>query len=242
MRFNRFAGCVEVAAPFPPRPGQTIGAYRACRDPADTLETMICVQGDGFSVGKNTVFDALFLAATRHACHPVRDYLDSLKWDGEERIGRLFLDYIPGIRPDPKHDPERHDRVTAYLENIGFCFMISAVARVFQPGCKVDTLPLLVSPQNFNKSKALAAFVPTKDWFSDDVPVNVVDKDAKQALDGKWIVELAEFPQIRRDVDHVKAFFSRSTDRYRPPYGRVTGDWPVSACSSPRSTNSSCLM
>ena len=45
-------------------------------------------------------------------------------------------------------------------------------------------------------------------------------------LDGKWIIELAEFPQLRRELDHIKAFFSRSTDRYRPPYARTVGDWP----------------
>jgi len=227
VRFNRFAGVVEVCDPFPPQPVQTVGAYRPLNDPRDTLEALICVQGNGFpTAGKGTVFDALLLAATRHACHPVRDWLTSLAWDGEERLNRLFIDYIPGTVPEHVKDPERHDRVVAYLENVGTCFLIGAVARIFQPGCKLDTLPLLVSPQNYNKSKALAAFVPDPVWFTDDVPVNVADKDAKQALDGKWIIELAEFPQIRRDVDHVKAFFSRPTDRYRPPYARTVGDWP----------------
>ena len=227
VRFNRFAGTVEVCDPFPPQPGQTVGVYRALRDPADTLETLISVQSDGFpTASKTTVFDALFLAAVRHACHPVRDWLGSLEWDGEERLNRLFIDYIPGTVPDRDKDPDRHDRIIAYLENVGSCFPIGAVARIFQPGCKLDTLPLLVSPQNYNKSKALAAFVPDPAWFTDDVPVNVADKDAKLALDGKWIIELAEFPQIRREVDHVKAFFSRPTDRYRPPYARTVGDWP----------------
>jgi predicted P-loop ATPase len=227
VRFNRFAGNVEVCEPFPPQPGQTIGVYRALSDPADTLETMIVVQGDGFpTASKTTVFDALFLAATRHSCHPLRDWLDSLEWDGAERLNRLFIDYIPGTMPDRHKDSDRRDRVVAYLEDVGSCFLIGAVARIFQPGCKLDTLPLLVSPQNYNKSKALAAFVPEPAWFTDDVPVNVADKDAKQALDGKWIIELAEFPQLRRDVDHVKAFLSRPTDRYRPPYARTVGDWP----------------
>jgi len=123
-------------------------------------------------------------------------------------------------------DRDRRDRVVAYLEHIGSCFLIGAVARVYEPGCKLDTLPLLVSPQGWNKSKALAAFVPDRSWFTDDVPINIGDKDAKQALDGKWIVELAEFPQLRREIDHVKAFFSRPTDRYRPPYARSVSDWP----------------
>jgi predicted P-loop ATPase len=229
VRFNRFAGVVEVADPFPPRSGagQPVGEFRALQDPADTLETLICVQNDGFpNASKSTVFDALFLAATRHACHPIQTWLGGLTWDGEERLNKLFLDYIPGTLPPREKDPDRHDRIVSYLENVGSCFLIGAVARVFEPGCKLDHLPLLVSPQGYNKSKALAAFVPNPAWFTDDIPVNVADKDCKQALSGVWVVELSEFPQLRRELDHVKAFLSRPTDRYRPPYARTVQDWP----------------
>jgi hypothetical protein len=98
--------------------------------------------------------------------------------------------------PDRDKDPDRHDRVIAYLENVGSCFPIGAVARIFQPGCKLDTLPLLVSPQNYNKSKALAAFVPDPAWFTDDVPVNVADrrKPPSTAVDHR----ARRVPQIRR--------------------------------------------
>jgi putative DNA primase/helicase len=104
--------------------------------------------------------------------------------------------------------------------------MVGAVARVMQPGCKLDCLPCLISPQGFNKSKGLQALVPDPRWFSDDLSTNVTDRDAKESLGGKWIIELSEFPHIRRDVDPVKAFFSRQVDRFRHPYGRATADHP----------------
>jgi predicted P-loop ATPase len=55
---------------------------------------------------------------------------------------------------------------------------------------------------------------------------NLVDRDAKESLTGKWIIELSEFPHIRRDIERVKAFFSRQTDRYRRAYGRLNADHP----------------
>jgi hypothetical protein len=46
-------------------------------------------------------------------------------------------------------------------------------------------------------------------------------------LRGKWCVELAEIEHIiRAEVETVKAFLSRATDHYRPPYGRATTDVP----------------
>jgi hypothetical protein len=227
IRRNAFTQGEEVSDPFPPASGQIIDRWRQFSDPGDTLEALIRAQGAGFSkVGKGAVFDAIFLAALRHPHHPVRDWLNQLNWDGRERTDRLFLDYFPGTVPDRQADPGGHDKMLAYLEQAGTCFMIGAVARIYRPGVKLDTLPVLIAPQSFNKSKALQALVPDPSWFSDDVPVNISDKDCKQALTGKWIVELSEFPQLRRDVDHVKAFFSRQVDRYRPPYGRTPIDVP----------------
>lgn len=202
--------------------------YRALSDPEDTLECLIHLQANGFpKASKAGVFDALYVAGSRHRVHPPQAYLNGQKWDGVERIKNLFFTYIPGVVPDGegKENKKRAGRYLKYLEAIGACFMISAVARIVQPGCKHDHMVVLISPQGRNKSKALAAFVPDPSWFSDDVPSNVNDKDAKLALDGKWLVELAELPHLRKEVDKLKAFLSRATDRYRVPYGRLVQDW-----------------
>jgi predicted P-loop ATPase len=118
------------------------------------------------------------------------------------------------------------DKWVAYFEATGRCFSIGAVARVMEPGCKVDSLPIFVSEQRYYKGLGLQALVGNPKWFSDDIPVDVVDKDAKDALVGKWIVELSETPHLRRDVERFKAFVSRQTDRFRRAYERLTQDWP----------------
>ena len=61
--------------------------------------------------------------------------------DGKARLPGLFRHYF---------NADTHganDRTVAYLEHIGQCFMVSAVARIRQPGCKVDYLPVLVGKQ-----------------------------------------------------------------------------------------------
>lgn len=155
----------------------------------------------------------------------MREWLDSLEWDGTHRLNRLFIAYFPGDLPKA-HDQEQRDRITSYYEKRGECFAVGAVARIFEPGCKVDCLPVVVGPQGWNKSKAIQALVPVPAWFSDDLSTVLVDRDSKESLTGKWIIELAEFPHIRRDVEKVKAFFSRQSDRFRRAYERVNRDWP----------------
>jgi predicted P-loop ATPase len=111
-----------------------------------------------------------------------------------------------------------------YLKRIATCFMVAAVARIRKPGCKVDTVVVLVGPENYDKSKGIRALVPDPAWFTDDISPNLIDRDTKESLTGKWLIELAEIPHIRRDNEKVKAFFSRTTDRFRVAYGRATED------------------
>jgi len=226
IRRDDFTTLIEVVEPFPPQPGQALDDRRALRDPDDILECLLHVQANGFpNAGKGSIWDALNIVAKRNAYHPVTEWLRRLEWDGKVRLNRLFLDYFPAEVPD-ETDREYRDEVVAYLEKTGECFLVGAVARVMQHGCKFDCLPCLISPPGFNKSKGLQALVPDPRWFSDDLSTNVTDRDAKESLGGKWIIELSEFPHIRRDVDRVKAFFSRQVDRFRHPYGRATADHP----------------
>ena len=236
IQLNLFTQSVEVCTPFPPRPGQTLGAYRALADPEDILEMMMVVQENGFpNAGKNIIRDALIVVANHRAHHPVREWLDCLEWDGAERLNRLFLDYYPGELPDAQ-DQKRRDEITSYYEKTGECFAVGAVARAFGPGCKVDCLPVLVGPQAWKKSGAIRALVPVPAWFSDDLSTALIDRDTKESLTGKWIIELAEFPHIRREIEKVKAFFSRQVDRFRRAYDRANRDWPRQ-CAFIASTN-----
>lgn len=149
--------------------------------------------------------------AVANAYHPVREWLSGLEWDGVPRLGDWLSDFA-GVSK------------TEYSALIGRLFLIGMVARIYRPGCKMDTALILEGLQGEGKSaiaKALAG-----EWFSDTTFV-MGDKDSFMALRGKWAYELAELDSFNRsESTRAKAFISSSTDSYRAPYDRVSKDWP----------------
>jgi hypothetical protein len=224
LRFNMLTQNIEIWPPFPPEQDPA-NAPRSLRDPYDLLLATMYFQANGFAkAGKNMAMDALAVIAHENAYHPVRDYLNGLKWDGIQRVGKLFQHYFNASMPD---DPAEYDRHVAYLEHTSTGFMIGAVARAQDPGCKVDHIPVVVGrKQGMLKSTAIRALCHDPNWFSDDISTDLIDRDTKESLSGKWIIELAEIPHIRRETEKMKAFFSRREDRYRSAYGRVNQDHP----------------
>jgi predicted P-loop ATPase len=224
LRFNLLTENYEVRPPFPPRNGGE-GPPRPLDEPHDILRAAMYFQANGFArAGKGVVWDALAAVAHEHSYHPVRDYLNGLRWDGIERLGGLFLRYFNAELPE---DPGERDRQLAYLEHISIGFMVGAVARAMIPGCKVDNVPVVVGhDQGLLKSTAVRALCHDPAWFSDNISPDLIDRDTKESLRGKWIIELAEFPHIRRETERVKAFFSSQVDRYRAAYGRANQDHP----------------
>ncbi|HSY24217.1 MAG TPA: virulence-associated E family protein [Polyangiaceae bacterium] len=155
---------------------------------------------------------AVSVVAPRNVLHPVRDWLASLAWDGTARIDRLFVDYFGA-------------EDTAYVHGVGARFMIGAVARVCEPGAKVDCTPVLEGPQGIGKSTGIQALAG-ESWFF-DTPITMGDKDGYQSLRGKWIGELGELHALSRsDLNRAKNFLTATSDTYRPSYGRRSRDFP----------------
>jgi predicted P-loop ATPase len=156
---------------------------------------------------KDTVHQAIDMQAQERSFHPVRDYLDRLEWDGTERASKLFGGYF-GSSSDP-----------IYAAAIGKMFLISLVARAYDPGCQADYVPVIEGQQGIFKSTALR--VLGGDWFSDDLPDVAMGKEASQYLRGKWLIEVAEMHAMSKvEVSHLKSFITRREERYRPSYGR----------------------
>jgi hypothetical protein len=158
--------------------------------------------------GIEIIHQVAAMVASRNSYHPVRDYLNLLRWDG---VPRLHLWLAEGLGCAA-------DRASAAM---GTRYLIAAVARVMQPGCKVDEMLVLKGPQGAGKSRALRALVPVDSWFS-DTTLPIGEKDAFQQLRGVLIYEIAEMDSIRRsEWTGVKAFLSSQVDTYRASYGRV---------------------
>ena len=111
---------------------------------------------------------------------------------------------------------------------------LGAVQRTFEPGCKLDEIPVFIGPQNIGKSSVLAACLPYKpnagliDLFSDNLHLAADPKVLAEALEGRVIVEAAEMSgSTRADLESLKAFLTRQDDgSHRKAYGRHPEESP----------------
>ena len=157
--------------------------------------------------------------AARDTLHPVRDYLNELVWDGKERLSTWLGDFL-GVEDAP--------HTKAYTRAVARAWLISAVARAYNPGCKADCMLVLEGPQGVKKSTAMRALCHDDRWFLEDMR-DIHGKDCLMQFGGKWIVEVAELQSFKgADNGRLKAFISTRSDSYRPPYARLTINIPRS--------------
>ncbi|WP_426608992.1 VapE domain-containing protein [Bradyrhizobium sp. McL0616] len=175
---------------------------------ADVIRVQHWMQHAGIKrVSKETVGSAVTMYADDRSYHPVRDYLDGLRHDGIPRLDTWLTTYL-GTESTP------------YTSAIGRMFLIAMVARIFRPGCKCDHMLIFEGPQGAMKSSACG--VLGGGWFSDAMPDLNVGKDAQQHLRGKWLIEVSEMHAMgRADTALLKAFITRTTEKYRPSHGRL---------------------
>lgn len=178
----------------------------------DDLELGLWMSENVGFAGANAqiIIDGVALAANKNRIHPPRDYLNSLKWDGETRLDYWLAGAFSA------RELSRSDG--AYLKVVGEKFMIGAVARIFEPGCKFDSMMVLEGSQGRGKSTAIKILFG--DWFS-DTQLDLQNKDAYAQLDGIWGYEIGEMDAFSRaEATRVKGFVTSQVDRYRAAFER----------------------
>lgn len=199
------------------------GQERKWRDADDVLLQLYLQRHAGMGrVSAQTAHDAAQVAAFHDVRNEARDWLTSLHWDRVPRLNAMLSEAFGA--------EENH-----YSEAVGRCWITSIVARVFRPGCKVDTVPVLEGGQGMGKSTALG--ILGGKWFI-ECHESVTTKDFYGVLDGHMIVEISEMHSFgKAEVERIKGIISCQIDRYRKSYGRNAEDHPrqsVLCCTTNR--------
>ena len=205
IRYNSFAQALE------PRPGihwrgtwdETI-THELWSD--DDTAALNVYMGTTYKVSnKSALEDLLISVGKENSYHPIRDYLNSLKWDGTPRV-ETFFHKILGAE-----DNEVNREITKM-------FFKGAVARPMKPGIKFDYALTLFGDQGIGKSYIFDRLA--RKWFTSTV-IDMGSKDSYIGNIGSWITEYAEGASSKKiDIETMKAFITAREDKVRMPYGR----------------------
>lgn len=217
--YNEFKGCIDVIGPLPwkqVKPGF---------NDSDVANAKLYFERV-YGIWSPAKFKDALLAvvAGERIYHPIKDYFAGLVWDGIPRLDTLLIDYC-GAEDTP------------YTRAVTRKTLCAAVARVYEPGRKFDSILVLSGPQGIGKSTFFAKLGGA--WYSDSLAISdMKDKTAAEKLQGYWILELGELAGIKKvDVETVKSFVTRVDDKYRQAYGMVVESHPRS-CIIVGTTNS----
>lgn len=207
IAFNELKQFAMIMKPLP---------WTKCKCPVqwgdnDDAELRRYIERNYKIASKDKIADAFSCVAHKNSFHPVRDYLDSCEWDGVPRLDTLFVDYMGA------EDSEYTRAVTRKT-------MVGAVARAYNPGCKFDYILTLRGKQGKGKSSLIERLAV--EWFSDSFTTADGNKAFEQLL-GVWIIEIGELSAMKKsEVETVKHFITKRSDRFRMAYARRVQEYP----------------
>lgn len=237
LGYDTFAETVVKLKP-PPYPQGEIGEWTEL----DDHRLLLWFSHRIGEPGTESLQKAVQLAAHRNEINPLRQRLEGCKHDGTRRLRTWLFDYL-GVNVDGLREQlallERAmrkdldaikamqaeiDRTLQYVELVGMKWMVAAVARVFEPGCRVDYMLILEGEQGVKKSTTIE--ILGGEWYT-DARLNFADKDSLLIVQGRWIIEMAELEGMNKaETSETKKFLTQHIDLFRPPYGRKLVKYP----------------
>ena len=199
IRLNLLSERIDIVKPVGwPRSGKTLN---------DTDMKYILRRMEKYGISsEKKIESAIRIVANENRYHPIRDYLNGLSWDGQERI-RYCLRHFLGA------DTDNYTFQSLRL------FLLGAIHRAFCPGCKFEVMLCLVGGQGAGKSTFFRLLAVKDEWFSDDLR-KLDDDNVYRKLQGHWIIEMSEMlaTSSAKSIEEIRSFISRQKETYRTPY------------------------
>ena len=198
IRLNLLSERIDIVKPVGwPRSGKALN---------DTDMKYILRRMEKYGISsEKKIESAIRIVANENRYHPIRDYLNSLKWDGTERIAHVLHHFLGAAEDD-------------YTCEAMKIFLLGAIKRVFQPGCKFETMLCLVGGQGAGKSTFFRLLAVKDEWFSDDLR-RLDDDNVFRKLQGHWIIEMSEMIATAnaKSIEEIKSFLSKQKETYKIP-------------------------
>lgn len=208
LAYNEFTRRMEVVGDLPWRKKSTDDGWT---DADDAQLRYYMERTYGLTDMKSKIDDAFATLRHERAYHPIRTFFDTVEWDGIPRMETLFIDMLGA-------------EDTAYVRTVTRKMILAGVARIYEPGCKMDNMLVLVGPQGVGKSYILKQL--GGQWFSDSV-LSMAGKESFEQLQGKHVLEFGELAAMRKmEIEQIKNYISKQVDTYRPAYGKRSEDAP----------------
>lgn len=168
---------------------------------------------------------AINIVSNSKSYHPIKDILESLEWDGRERIKELLPRYLGAERSE----------LTAWAMKT---MMMGLLSRIYNPGCKFELMLCLVGGQGAGKSSFFRLLAIKDEWFTDDLR-RIDDDNVYRKMKGHWVIELSEMTATLRSkyIEDIKSFISRQVDVYKVPYEVHPKDIPRQCAFAGSSNN-----
>lgn len=162
---------------------------------------------DGRLESKPKIWDAIQQVAEDNKFNVLTEYLDSLVWDQKKRIPTMFNDYLGA-------------RKCKLYSTMSVIWMVAAVKRAFEPGCKFDNVIILSGPGGIGKSTFCEKLSVRPEWYCENVQIG--DKDGLQQLRDSWIINMDEITSLnKKDAATAKNFITSTSDKFREAYGKM---------------------
>ncbi|MCB1745438.1 MAG: hypothetical protein KDK91_34040 [Gammaproteobacteria bacterium] len=209
LQYNSLLGQVEIVRRLPGVIDTGLGPIKDVH-----VHGLVAWLGEryGLHAKPGQVSDAITLAAQENVFDPARAYMESLAWDGVERV-QFYAERYLGAEP------------SAYNRRVSTIIFVSVAARVFQPGCKVDTMVILEGAQGCGKTTAVRHLL-NPDWFV-EVTESFDSPEVVRQVRGAHVGEIGEMSSLSRsEFNRTKQFITQQIDRVREPYARFVASYP----------------
>ncbi len=171
-------------------------------------------------VNIQTVINYITRYATRNKFNPVLSAIQSVKWDGVDRVGKIYE--IFRIPADTEEGIYSRIFIFKWLKQC-VCALFNDIENPYS----LDIILVFLGKQGIGKTRFFEMLALNSKFFGEGICLDPRDKDSIIQATSKWISELGELGStMKKDMDSVKAFLTKSTDEYRTPYGKASLHYP----------------